>query len=217
MAVTIKVADATGQKRSAGLNSASARYTSGRRRLTSTRPDAKIERNSYGGEVRLQGRGSGQSEELRLHPTNRDRHADGHNSGHGATRAARAMRPLVRMLMRASIFMAAALTGSSILLGYPAASAYADAPTQASAESAVRSIYVDVQARCTPGLPPSLQSISWDFFSPTPVDGRIGGTGVIHDADPHLGGSFIAIWDTGAPPPPEARKVGQWDIALEFC
>jgi hypothetical protein len=98
-----------------------------------------------------------------------------------------------------------------------AAPAHADAPTQASAEQAVRSSYIEVQSRCTPRTPPNFQSIAWDFFSSTPVDGRIGGSGRIHDANPSLGGPFVAVWDNGTVLPPGARKVGQWDITFEFC
>jgi hypothetical protein len=97
-----------------------------------------------------------------------------------------------------------------------AAPAHADTPTQASAESAVRTIYIQVQAGCTPTDPPHFQSITWDFFS-TADPAHIGGTGRIHDANPALGGPFVATWDTGAPLPPGARKVGQWDVNLEFC
>ena len=113
--------------------------------------------------------------------------------------------------MKGLVAVLAALTLASAL------PAHADTPDQAGAEAAVRSIYIQVQTTCTPRTPPSFQSISWKFFSLTPVDGRIGGTGSIHDANPGLGGPFTAVWDNGTPPGPGARKVGPWDVALEFC
>jgi hypothetical protein len=99
-----------------------------------------------------------------------------------------------------------------------AAPAYADMPSQASAEAAVRSLYTQVQAGCTPTMPSSFQSITWDFFTSTPDgEGHIGGTGRIRDANLSLGGPFVAMWDTGGPAEPGARKVGPWDVILEFC
>ncbi len=89
--------------------------------------------------------------------------------------------------------------------------------TQASAEQAVRSVYNQVQARCTPRMPPSFQSISWDSFN-----GNVG-TGRINDATPGLGGPFWIGWDnTNAAAMPGYFKVpaqpqGYWDVKLEFC
>jgi len=67
--------------------------------------------------------------------------------------------------------------------------AHADA-TQASAEQAVQQVYNQVQARCTPSMPPHFQRIVWNNFN-----GNIG-SGRIIDATPGLGGPFQIFWDT---------------------
>jgi hypothetical protein len=87
---------------------------------------------------------------------------------------------------------------------------------QGSAEEAVTAIYNRVQRACTPSMPPSLQSISWDNFNPV-----AGGAGTIHDANPQLGGPFqVAYWNERVGPAqdsPPFRAYGQWGVNLEFC
>ncbi|HEY1842081.1 MAG TPA: hypothetical protein VGG53_18010 [Mycobacterium sp.] len=96
----------------------------------------------------------------------------------------------------------------------PSAQAYSG--DQASAEQAVTAIYNRVQRGCTPSMPPSLQSISWDNFNPD-----AGGAGTIHDANPQLGGAFqVAYWNEKVGPAhdsPPFRAYGQWGVNLEFC
>jgi hypothetical protein len=43
--------------------------------------------------------------------------------------------------------------------------AHADSGDQSDAEQAVTAIYNQVQRRCTPSLPPNLQSITWTSFT----------------------------------------------------
>lgn len=78
---------------------------------------------------------------------------------------------------------------------------------QASAEQAIRNGYVQKLAHCgaTRSAVANVQSISWDppGFSPT-----TGGSGMIHDADPRLGGPFIATPIT---------TTGRWSIQYRFC
>jgi hypothetical protein len=94
--------------------------------------------------------------------------------------------------------------------------AHAYSGDQADAEQAVSAIYNRVQRGCTPHTPPSLQSISWDSFNPA-----AGGTGLIHDANPSLGGPFqVAYWNPRVGPAkdsPPYRAYGQWGVNLEFC
>ena len=114
----------------------------------------------------------------------------------------------MRKLLIAGIAAAAAIAFT------PSAQAYSG--DQASAEQAVTAIYNQVQRGCTPSMPPSLQSISWNTFNPAS-----GGTGVIHDANPSLGGPFIvAYWNERVGPAqdsPPYRAYGQWGVNLEFC
>jgi hypothetical protein len=95
-------------------------------------------------------------------------------------------------------------------------SAHAYSGDQASAEQAVTAVYNEVQRRCTPSMPPSLQSISWDSFNPA-----AGGAGTIHDARPQLGGPFqVTYWNERVGPArdsPPFRAYGQWGVNLEFC
>jgi hypothetical protein len=94
-----------------------------------------------------------------------------------------------------------------------APSAYAENGDQNSATQAVESVYNQVQAGCTPRTPPSFQSISWSSFYPASF-----GKGVINDANPGLGGPFMAAWDTTTQTPaPGWRRVGNWDVQLQFC
>nr|WP_090344630.1 hypothetical protein [Mycolicibacterium malmesburyense]CRL76309.1 hypothetical protein CPGR_03926 [Mycolicibacterium malmesburyense] len=76
---------------------------------------------------------------------------------------------------------------------------------QASAEWAIFDGYLPKQIGCTPDKPGDPVSISWDPPGFTP---GVGGTGMIHDANPALGGQFSAHWN----PSP-----GFWDVEYEFC
>ena len=72
------------------------------------------------------------------------------------------------------ILVAPALLTVAIGCAIPAQAAPGD---QTDAEQAVTAVYNQVQRGCTPGMPPSLQSISWTRFNP-----ESGGEGTIHDA-----------------------------------
>ncbi|BAX94583.1 integrase [Mycobacterium shigaense] len=78
-----------------------------------------------------------------------------------------------------------------------------EAGDQATAEQKIIDGYNAKQVRCTPTMPPNPRSVTWDppGFAP-----NIGGTGVIHDANPQLGGQY------------EAGYVnGRWHIEYLFC
>ncbi|GAB3011442.1 integrase [Mycobacterium bourgelatii] len=85
---------------------------------------------------------------------------------------------------------------------YPADPA-PDAGDQSTAEQRVVEGYVNKQADCTPDLPANPQSVTWDppGFAP-----NVGGTGNINDADPRLGGRFVADYVNG-----------HWNIAYPYC
>ena len=78
-----------------------------------------------------------------------------------------------------------------------------DGGDQATAEQKVIDGYVKKQINCTPDLPPNPQSLSWDppGFAP-----YVGGTGVIHDANPQLGGQYRADYVNG-----------RWHIEYPYC
>jgi hypothetical protein len=94
---------------------------------------------------------------------------------------------------------AAALTAYA-----PAAGADPHTPerTQDSAEVAIADGYIAVQTVCTPDLSPVFQSVTWDTPGFTPE----GGTGMIHDANPDLGGHFAATW-----------SGENWTVEYQFC
>lgn len=77
---------------------------------------------------------------------------------------------------------------------------------QASAEQAIKDGYVQKLAHCyaTRNAVANLQSITWDPPGFSPVTG---GSGTIHDADPRLGGQFLATPIGG----------GRWDIQYQWC
>jgi hypothetical protein len=77
---------------------------------------------------------------------------------------------------------------------------------QASAEQAIKNGYVQKLAHCyaTRNAVANLQSITWDPPGFSPVTG---GSGTIHDADPRLGGQFLATPIGGA----------RWDIQYQWC
>lgn len=86
----------------------------------------------------------------------------------------------------------------------PAAGAdpYTPAQTQDSAEFAIADGYITMQAVCTPDLSPVFESVTWDSPGFTPE----GGTGMIHDANPDLGGHFQATW-----------SGENWSVEYQFC
>jgi hypothetical protein len=78
-----------------------------------------------------------------------------------------------------------------------------DAGDQATAEQKIIDGYKQKQINCTPSLPPNPQSLTWDppGFAP-----YVGGTGVIHDANPQLGGQYRADYVNG-----------RWHIEYPYC
>jgi hypothetical protein len=69
-----------------------------------------------------------------------------------------------------------------------------DGGDQATAEHKVIDGYVQNQTNCSPLLPPNPQSVTWDppGFAP-----NVGGTGVVHDANPALGARYRADYVNG--------------------
>jgi hypothetical protein len=69
-----------------------------------------------------------------------------------------------------------------------------DGGDQATAEQKIIDGYVTKQIDCSPLLPPNPQSVTWDppGFAP-----YVGGTGVVHDANPALGGRYRADYADG--------------------
>jgi hypothetical protein len=78
-----------------------------------------------------------------------------------------------------------------------------DGGDQATAEQKIMDGYKQKQINCTPNLPPNPQSLTWDppGFAP-----YVGGTGVIHDANPQLGGQYRADYVNG-----------RWHIEYPYC
>ena len=76
-------------------------------------------------------------------------------------------------------------------------------PDQASAEWTVTDGYFVKQIGCTPESPGDTLSITWDppGFAP-----NVGGSGVIHDANPQLGGQYRADYVNG-----------RWHIEYLYC
>lgn len=106
--------------------------------------------------------------------------------------------------MRKLLYCGAAAVLAAFVVHVPAAGAdpYIAAPTQESAEFAIADGYIAMQTVCTPELTPVFQSVTWDEPGFTPE----GGTGMIHDADPALGGQFKATW-----------AVDNWSVEYQFC
>ncbi|OMC30613.1 hypothetical protein A5740_16255 [Mycobacterium sp. GA-1841] len=88
---------------------------------------------------------------------------------------------------------------------FTSAPAYADPGDQSSAETAVRSAYIDFQTRCTPDDPADFRSIKWENFTPAKE-----GAGQVIDANPALGGAFRLTWNT-------FNYAPRWDVKFEFC
>lgn len=112
--------------------------------------------------------------------------------------------------------IAGAVVAAAVLFG-PAVSAHADG-SEEGIESAVHTLYQDVQARCTPTLTPHFTGIEW-----TGVHTGNVGQGRIKDANPQLGGPFDYMWGLGPQGPSGYRVVpdpggnGYWFINLQFC
>lgn len=102
--------------------------------------------------------------------------------------------------------LAASLVAASIgaaFAPHAAADVLAGEPDQQGAEKAILAGYVVKEIRCAPGRLPKPQSVAWNPPGFTP---RVGGTGMIVDADPSLGGPF------------QADYVGNgWNIEYQFC
>lgn len=79
----------------------------------------------------------------------------------------------------------------------------ADGGDQAAAERAIIDGYVKKQVGCTPTMPPHPVSIAWDPPGFTP---GVGGSGLIHDANPALGGQYRADY-----------VDGRWRIEYLYC
>ena len=120
-------------------------------------------------------------------------------------------------------FQRAAWTSFSPRLGFAVAAlalatavpARADG-SSASLTDAVRQVYTQAQARCTPSMTPHFLRVT--------TDGN--GHGTIVDSNPSLGGPFDYLWGpSGSPGTPgfQYRIVpaddgnGIWYIALNFC
>lgn len=78
-----------------------------------------------------------------------------------------------------------------------------DGGDQATAERAIIDGYVKKQVGCTPTMPPHPVSIAWDPPGFTP---GVGGSGLIHDANPALGGQYRADY-----------ADGRWRIEYLYC
>ena len=78
-----------------------------------------------------------------------------------------------------------------------------DGGDQATAEQKIIDGYVNKQRNCTTDLPPNPTSVTWDppGFAP-----YVGGSGVVHDANPQLGGQYRADYVNG-----------RWHIEYPYC
>ncbi len=108
---------------------------------------------------------------------------------------------------RSSRLAVCAAVAAAVIGGTPSAHSAPPPPTpdQSSAEWTITDGYFLKQIGCTPDTPGDPVSIRWD--RPGFIPG-IGGTGMITDANPALGGQFSANW---IPVP------GYWDVQYEFC
>jgi hypothetical protein len=78
-----------------------------------------------------------------------------------------------------------------------------DLDDQPTAEQRVIDGYVEKQKGCTPDAPPNPQSVTWDPPGFTP---NVGGSGIVNDANPQLGGHFRADWVNG-----------RWHVDYMYC
>jgi hypothetical protein len=74
---------------------------------------------------------------------------------------------------------------------------------QTTAEQKIIDGYAKKQINCTPNLPPNPQSVTWDPPGFAPF---VGGTGVVHDANPQLGGQYR-----------DDYVDGRWHIEYPYC
>jgi hypothetical protein len=105
-------------------------------------------------------------------------------------------------LVRCAVTLAA--VGACLVANVPVAAAnpYIPADTQDSAEFTIANGYIAKQIGCTPNTPASFDYVEW--YPPGFTPG--GGSGMIHDANPSLGGEFSAHWN-GA----------YWDVDYLYC
>lgn len=98
----------------------------------------------------------------------------------------------------------AVIIAGTLAVSLPIASAdpYTPVQTQDNAEFAIADGYIAKQIACTPDLSPVFESITWNPPGFTPA----GGSGMINDADPALGGPFVATW-----------AGSSWDIEYQYC
>jgi hypothetical protein len=78
-----------------------------------------------------------------------------------------------------------------------------DLGDQTTAEQRIIDGYVTKQRACTPEEAPSPSGVAWDAPGFVP---NVGGTGMINDANPGLGGPFRADWVNG-----------RWHIEYRYC
>lgn len=78
-----------------------------------------------------------------------------------------------------------------------------DGGDQATAERAIIDGYIKKQVGCTPTMAPNPVSVTWDppGFAP-----GVGGSGLIHDANPALGGQYRADY-----------VDGRWRVEYLYC
>lgn len=93
-------------------------------------------------------------------------------------------------------------TGAFVAQAPASANPYDPVQTVDNAEFAIADGYIIKQMNCTPELAPVFDSVTWNPPGFTPQ----GGTGMIHDANPALGGAFAARW-----------AGNYWDVEYQFC
>jgi hypothetical protein len=113
-----------------------------------------------------------------------------------------AMKMPVRSATR--LLSIAAASVCVLITPLPTASAdpYTPVQTQDNAEFAIADGYIIKQGQCTPEVPAVFESITWNPPGFTPE----GGSGMIHDANPSLGGPFLATW-----------AGDYWNIEYQYC
>lgn len=78
-----------------------------------------------------------------------------------------------------------------------------DGGDQATAERAIIDGYIKKQVGCTPTMAPHPVAVAWDPPGFTP---GVGGSGLIHDANPALGGQYRADY-----------VDGRWHVEYLYC
>ncbi|MGE0216880.1 hypothetical protein [Mycolicibacterium sp.] len=108
------------------------------------------------------------------------------------------------MKVSRAVLAVAAIGAGAVIATAPTAPAnpYLPEPTEDSAEFAIADGYIVKQTGCTPELSPAFESVVWDPPGFTPE----GGTGMIIDANPALGGAFAVRW-----------AGDHWDVEYQFC